>query len=124
MNNEKGFSLVELVVAIIIIGILSIVSVPVYRGYVQRAYGTEGRALLGSILTAEEHFYIDNDSFADETETSIGANIGVDASGNKYFRTFSVETDGDSFTATTNGTGAANGITLTLVYTPNGYTIL
>lgn len=123
MKNKKGFSLQEVVVTIIVVGILSIVSVPVYRGYVKRAYGTEGRALLDSIFTAEKHFYIDNDSFADETETSIGANIGVDASGNKYFRTYSVLTDGEnSFTAITNGTGAAEGISLTLVYSEVGNT--
>ncbi len=120
MKNKKGFSLVEMVVAIIVIGILSIVSVPVYRGYVKRAYESEGKALLGSIVTAEEHFYINNDYFADEDEVEVGNFIDVDASGNKYFRTFSVESDGDSFTATTYGTDAANGIELTLVYTPNG----
>ena len=120
MKNKKGFSLVEMVVAIIVIGILSIVSVPVYRGYVKRAYESEGKALLGSIVTAEEHFYINNDYFADEDEVEVGNFIDVDASGNKYFRTFSVETDGDSFTATTYGTDAADEIRFVLEYTPQG----
>ena len=120
MKNIKAFSLVEMVVAIIVIGILSIVSVPVYRGYVKRAYESEGKALLGSIVTGEEHFYVDFDYFAETEETESFANINVDANDNKYFRTFSIDVDGDSFTATTYGTDAANGIELTLVYTPNG----
>ena len=121
MKNKKGFTLVEVVITIVVVGILSMVSVPIYRNYVTKTYESEGRALLGSILTEEKHFCIDNDSFANEAETSIGTNINVNASENKYFRTFSVVANGEeSFTATTKGVGAANGTTLTLEYSQNG----
>ena len=52
MNNiiksKKGFTLVELVIVIVIVGILSVISVPIYRGYVDRAMRTEGEVLLGN----------------------------------------------------------------------------
>ena len=51
--NKKGFTLVELVIVIIIVGILSIISVPVYRGYVEKAMLTEGKTLIGAIGRAE-----------------------------------------------------------------------
>ena len=43
--KRKGFTLVELVIVIVIVGILSIVAVPIYRGYTRKAMATEGKAL-------------------------------------------------------------------------------
>ena len=54
MKKSKGFTLVELIIVIVIVGILSIVTVPIYRGYTKKAIATEAKALLGSIATAEK----------------------------------------------------------------------
>lgn len=42
MKRKKGFSFVELIIVIVIIGILWIVSVPAYRGIVQAARNISG----------------------------------------------------------------------------------
>ena len=47
---KKGFTLVELVIVIIIVGILSLVAVPIYRNYVLKAKLTEAEVLAGSIV--------------------------------------------------------------------------
>ncbi|MBO7611272.1 MAG: prepilin-type N-terminal cleavage/methylation domain-containing protein, partial [Elusimicrobia bacterium] len=52
-KNKKGFTLVELVIVIVIVGILSAISVPVYRGYIEKAIMAEGQTLLGAIGKAE-----------------------------------------------------------------------
>ena len=57
MKKSKGFTLVELIIVIVIVGILSIVAVPIYRGYTKKAIATEAKALLGSIATAEKVYY-------------------------------------------------------------------
>ena len=58
----KGFTLVELVIVIIIVGILSIVAVPIYRSYFRRAMTTEGKALLGVIQLSERAYFAENAS--------------------------------------------------------------
>ena len=53
IKTKKGFTLIELIIVIVIIGILSTVSVPIYRKYIAEATMTEGYTLLGAVARAE-----------------------------------------------------------------------
>ena len=97
MNNiiksKKGFTLVELVIVIVIVGILSVISVPIYRGYVEKAMMTEGKVLIGAIGKAELAYHVEHGYFADtegNDQERLGA-IDIDARGNKYFKSFYIE---------------------------------
>jgi len=113
-NRSKGFTLVELMVVVIIVGILAAVAVPIYRQNVKRAMASEGAALLGSVLTAERVYYAEHNTYTDDE-----AALGVETTGNKYFKDFTVTSDDleTGFIATTDGEGDADGITVTMTYT-------
>jgi type IV pilus assembly protein PilE len=53
-RNEKGFTLMELLVVIVIVAILAAVAVPLYINYVKDAQRTEAKGAIGAIITAEQ----------------------------------------------------------------------
>ncbi len=52
MKSQKGFTLIELMVVILIVGILAAVAVPIMRGRIDQAKWSEANAGAGSIRTA------------------------------------------------------------------------
>ena len=54
VTNQSGFTLIELLVVVLIVGILAAVGVPLYLGYVRDSRLAEGKAIVGSILTAAQ----------------------------------------------------------------------
>lgn len=117
LNNKKikGFTLIELVIVIVIVGILSIVAVPIYRGYTRKAMATEAKALLKTIQSSEKVYFSEFYSYKKIINTSFDEQLDIDARANKYFTGFKVDIDSDRFTATTSGSGGATGISLTLI---------
>jgi len=102
MNKNKGFTLTEVVITMIIVGILALIAVPVYRSYVREGIATEGKALLGEINAAQQVYYSRNGQYyAGTAGQQTGASFGVDARRNKYFTSYDIERDGDNFTAYT-----------------------
>ena len=93
-ESKKGFTLVELVIVIVIVGILSAISVPVYRGYVEKAIMAEGNTLLGAIAKAELAYHVQHKRFVAINKTQASKKLGIDARGGKYFYAFYTEVSG------------------------------
>ena len=60
-----GFTLIELIIATIIIGILISISVPIYLVQAERAMGAKALENLQNIFNAEMMYLTDNESFTD-----------------------------------------------------------
>lgn len=56
MKNQKGFSLIELMIVVVIIGILSTIAVPQYQNFQKKAKQSEAKTNLSSLFTTMKSF--------------------------------------------------------------------
>jgi len=71
MKGRKGFTLIELMVVIFIVGILAAVAIPIMRGRIDSAKWSEGKAGAGSIRTAARAFCAEKGSSWGGTWTTV-----------------------------------------------------
>jgi len=69
-RNQKGFTLIELMIVVAIIGILAAIAIPQFAAYRERAYVASMKADCNSIRTGEEAYYVDNDEYVAVASTS------------------------------------------------------
>ena len=74
MIKQKGFTLIELMVVVAVIGVLSAIAIPQYQNYVARAQVAEGFSLVSSGKMAVAEYYNENGSFPKDNATArLGA---------------------------------------------------
>jgi len=69
----EGFSLIELMIAVTIVGIITAVALPTYTEHVQRTRRSDGQAALLSLAARVEHFYTENNTYVGATPAAVGA---------------------------------------------------
>ncbi len=81
-KNEKGFTLIELMIVIAIIGILAAIAIPQFSAYRTRSYNSSAQSDVRNIATAQEAYYVDNSTYTSNTDNLSGASYGFMPSGN------------------------------------------
>lgn len=84
MFRKSGFSLVEMMVVVAIIGFLAAIATPTYLFYTKRAKATEAVATLTMIRQALRDNYINNGTYNDVSDITVSP-VGVDVAIAQYF---------------------------------------
>ncbi|WP_288491917.1 pilin [uncultured Pseudomonas sp.] len=115
MKAQKGFTLIELMIVVAIIGILAAIAIPQYQDYTARAQATEALNLMDGVKTQAIEYYSDHGAWP--AITDIGYTAKTDVAG-KYVNDVDIATTG-VITATMKSSGvSANLSGKTLSLTP------
>jgi prepilin-type N-terminal cleavage/methylation domain-containing protein len=124
LKDQKGFTLMELMVVIVIVAILAAVAVPLYINYVKDAQRTEAKGAIGAVITAEQTYYQLNGKYAATTfkrnpqpGEQNGLNCDLTESLTNWAVVSSIAGDGTGgYTVTATGQAAAAGLYVDYVY--------
>ena len=92
MKKQQGFTLIELMIVVAIIGILAAIAIPAYQDYTIRAQVSEGLNLAGGAKAAVSEYTMDRGSFPN-SNSQAGISDAGDIQG-KYVTSVTVETTG------------------------------
>jgi len=121
-RNQRGFTLMELMVVIVIVAILAAVAVPLYINYVKDAQRTEAKGAIGAIISAEQVYFQKPENqhyFGPAADAAaIESGLGIDLTEAKVNWTFAISGgDVDGFTVTATGKGDKPSKNLGVTYT-------
>ena len=104
---NKGFSLIELLIALTVVGILSAIAYPAYHQYVAQSRRTDGQAALLDLAQRMERYYSENHTYATATiATAVATDVLSSNQSPEGWYTLTIT--------------AQNGSSFTIQATPNG----
>jgi type IV pilus assembly protein PilE len=108
MRVQQGFTLIEIMVVVAILGILATVAYPSYQDYIVRGQITDGTSTLAGMRVRMEQFYQDN-------RTYVGAPVcGAQKPAPKNFAVNCTAATATTYTIEATGNGAVTGFVYTI----------
>jgi type IV pilus assembly protein PilE len=110
MKSTRGFTLIEVMIAVAIVAILAAVALPSYRDYVTRGQLSEAHSQLAAMRVKMEQWYQDTRSYAGActagTTAALPGNNGTaDNTNIKYFNYACSNLAANTYTVTATGAG-------------------
>jgi type IV pilus assembly protein PilE len=65
LNGARGFTLMELMVVVVVLGILAAIAIPNYSEYIRRGHRSAAQAYILDLASRQVQFYLDRRVFAD-----------------------------------------------------------
>jgi len=93
MKSRKGFTLIELMVVVLIVGILAAVAIPILRGRIDAAKWSEGKAMMGSIATAIRAYHAEKGPTGNAPTTLLPGATGLGFAAGDLTGTYFVDAD-------------------------------
>lgn len=117
--KHKGFTLIELMIVVAILGLLVAVGLPSYRDSVERSERSLAQAGVLSVSTALEQYYAENNTYKGATMAVIAhpVNVPLDSLTPKYKLSLSIPSTGKTYTIRAKPVAANTGNTM--AYTLN-----
>jgi len=114
MKKYNGFTLVELMVVVAIIGVMSAIAIPSYSSYMKKARRADAKVGLQKLADKQERFYLQNNVY---TTLFTATGLNTSTTSDEGYYTFSIDSadaSGYQITATAIGDGDADCMTMSL----------
>lgn len=102
--KKNGYTLMELLVTVAVIGVLASITIPTYKSYSVKTRRSEGRAFAMEIMQRQEKYYTENNTYTINL-SQLGYSSSTPTSERSYYKV----------TATAASDGIANNVILTSV---------
>ena len=101
-RRQRGVTLLELMAVVSILAIIASIALPTYRRYLIRTQRSEAKIALLQLQTAQEKFYMQNNTFTDNVTDASPDGLGLLAvtETGKYDIEVELAEDGQTYTAT------------------------
>jgi type IV pilus assembly protein PilE len=104
-NQESGFTLIELMIVIVVIGILATLAVPKYLSVTRKAKESEAKLMLSQIQSLQESFYREHETYATSLdELGFEQEKLISEGGKARFRVILISADSKYYLVTATST--------------------